>query len=101
MDITLHEALSVISGMPDDYAVFARQPFLPDSVAQMGPLDAELSTPVDVKRAGFKYVMGAISAQEALEVFGSYAPSKDEVGRFLLHYAVYDAFPDWVYGVQG
>lgn len=99
--LTLYEALSAILDTPDGHAVFAKKPFSPDSVAQIGPLDSELSTPVQVKNAGFDYVIDTFSAQEAMEVFGSYAPSKEEVGEFLLHYSVHDAFPGWVYRVQG
>jgi hypothetical protein len=99
--LTLYEALAVILDRPDGYAVFAKKPFLPDSVAQIGPLDSELSTPAHVKDAGFDYVIDTFSAQEAMEVFGSYAPSKEEVSKFLLHYSVHDAFPGWVYQVQG
>lgn len=100
-NMNLHDALSMVLEMPDDHAVFAKKPFLSDSIAQIGPLDADFSVPAHVKAAGFDYVIDAISAQEAVEVFGSYTPSKAEVSRFLLHYAVYDSFPDWVYQLQG
>ncbi|WP_157499124.1 hypothetical protein [Lysobacter sp. Root604] len=100
-NIDLNEALSMIIEMPDDHAIFAKKPFLPDSIAQIGPLDADFSTPTSVTAAGFHYVIGSISAQEAAELFGAYVPTKEEVSRFLLHYAVYDSFPDWVYEVQG
>lgn len=100
-NMNLNEALAVVIEMPDDYAVFARKPFLPGSEAQIGPLDADFGAPADVRAAGFDYVIGVVSAQEAAEVFGTYVPTKEEISRFLLHYAVYDSFPDWVYELQG
>ncbi|WP_158549176.1 hypothetical protein [Lysobacter silvisoli] len=99
--MNLYEALSIILEMSEDHAVFAVKPFSPGSAAQIDRLDSNLSTPEHIKSAGFDYVIDTISAQEAVEVFGSYIPTREEVSRFLLHYAIFDSFPDWVYELQG
>lgn len=92
----LGEALEKLVGCGDDAVVLAKPPWTLESEALIDVLDEQCRVPRDLDQQGYKYVIDAPVAREALEVFHGRLPPSNRLQEFLLHYADNDAFPNWV-----
>jgi len=93
----LKDALDQIDQLAGDDVVFARKPWLLDSDAVIGKLDARLCVPAEIRSMGFDYFMEVNVAVEVLEVFGAQEPTLEERRALLMFYAEHDSYPEWVY----
>ena len=82
---TVADAIAALDTLDEDDVIYARKPWSPTAAAMIGPDDLE--------PAGFEYFLEVSVAREVLE-----GPllTLDERVRLLLHYAEYDAYPDWL-----
>jgi hypothetical protein len=99
---TLAQLAVELMGMPVDEApaqtIGLQEPWSAESPAVVVDLDPETCVAMEPYPEGFKYFLGSSSAREALEVFGDPpVASIDDACRLLIHYARFDAFPEWVY----
>ena len=96
----LEEAVALLPTLDEDMNIYARRPWGRDaeSVLVNVPLwQGESLASREAKAAGFAYFIDVPVAMEVLEVFGERPPTADERFRLILHYAEYDAYPEWVY----
>ena len=99
--MNLGEALDMILECGEEEVVFAKRPWTLDSDATIGLLDEKLATPSQVRSAGYDYFLDVITAREVLGVFRGITPSRDQARGLLLYYGEFDAYPDWVYELNG
>jgi hypothetical protein len=92
---TVADAIARLDTLDEDDVIFARKPWSPTAVAMIGPLDED---PAALQTAGFAYFLEVSVAREILE-----GPplTLDERIRLILHYAEYDAYPDWLDNRRG
>jgi hypothetical protein len=77
-----------------DEIICARRPWVPDTDCMLVAATEQLGVPSDVKSAGFDYFLEVHVALEVLEAIGKHKGKEVEL---LIHYATFDAFPDWLY----
>jgi hypothetical protein len=76
-----------------------REPWSAEAEARVVDLDEESRLPSGALTGGYKYFLEASIAREVLDVLSN-RPSKssqEDACRLLIHYARWDAYPDWVY----
>jgi hypothetical protein len=94
--LTVTDAVRQLDSLNESVVLFVRRPWTLLAECLLLELDADLRTPEHVTASGFDYFLEVPVAREVLEVLGGRETSLDERVRLILHYAEYDAFPDWV-----
>lgn len=79
--------------------ICVREPWTADAEARVVGLDEESRLPPDALHGGFKYFLEASLAREVLDVLRnrSTPSSAEDACKLLIHYAAYDAYPEWVW----
>ena len=97
----LEEAVALLPTLDDEITIYARRPWGRDAesalVRETGVRYEDNDAIREAEAAGFEYFLEVHVAMEVLEVFGERPPTADERFRLILHYAEYDAYPEWVY----
>lgn len=82
----------------DESAILCvRPPWTSDAECMVIAPDKNLGVPDEVKRAGFAYFLEVHVAREVLLVLDQKGAALEDEVELLLHYAEYDAYPEWVY----
>lgn len=93
--MTVADAILKLDQLEDADVLFARRPWSSQSDCIISRLDAECRVPQEISDRGLDYFIEVSLAREVLGAFGGRTPSEDERLRLLLHYAEYDAYPEW------
>jgi hypothetical protein len=91
----LSQAVAELDLLDEGATICAQKPWTADSECQLVVLKGK-PVPEDVKAAGYHYFLEIHVAKEVLEVFGDRKPAAEEKLRLIIHYAEYDAYPDWL-----
>ena len=100
--MTLGQILSHLDSAADDQCIVARRPWRESSDAMLVRLDDDGGVPSHVKAAGYDYFL-EIHIIRA-EVLGEWSAVMSSAQRsaVVLHYAEYDAWPEWFHElIQG
>jgi hypothetical protein len=98
---TLKAQLLELLVLSSDAIVYARKPWHEDSESLLVVLTEGETPTAALAKEGYAYVLGTGTAQEVVEVFKGREPSEEETWRLLIHYAQFDAFPEWVFEDTG
>lgn len=97
MTMKLTEALDRIEALELDDVVFAKRPWTLQTESEIGRLDDDYGVPPGVSKRGFDYFIDVPTALEVLEVLSTRNATASDKRELLLHYAEFDAYPNWVY----
>jgi len=95
--MTLEEAIRQLDTFDEYHMICVRRPWSPSAECVVVAPAENLAQPAHVREAGFEYFLEVFVAHEVLGVFGKKPPTLEEKIRLLIHYADYDAYPEWVY----
>ena len=95
--LTLEEAVRKLDSLDENGTLCVRRPWTPSAECVLVELDAQLRVPEHVTVAGFDYFLEVHVAREVVEVLDEETTSPDRKVQLLLHYAEFDAYPDWAY----
>jgi hypothetical protein len=99
--VKLEDAIFVVIQMPEHSAVCAKEPFFRGAEAVVTTLTAEYAVPPEVLEAGYKYFLEGSEVEELLAMLESKAASRGTAAEFVIHYATFDAYPNWYYDLPG
>ena len=91
----LFEALDLIESLDGQDVIFAVEPWTFQSEATIGRLDNEYRVPKKITDLGYSYFMDVFVALEVLQGFDHSTLDVQQRREVLLHYAKFDAFPEW------
>jgi len=97
--MTLGETIKQLDALDEFDMLCARRPWSASAECVVTSLNDDLGVPPHIKEAGFEYFLEVFTAREVLEAFGVFSkkpPTEEEKIRLLIHYADYDAYPDWI-----
>jgi hypothetical protein len=95
--VNLEDAIFLVGQMPEGLTVCAKEPFFRGQEAVVTTLTSELAVPDEILAAGFKYFLEGSGIEELLEMIESKAATRGTKAEFVIHYATFDAYPDWFY----
>jgi len=95
--MNLEEIVSLIYTLDDEHVICARPPWEAASPAQVVALDTGRQIPQAVTDAGFQYFLQVAVARDVLDVFAHRPVTPAAKFKALVHYAVHDALPEWLY----
>lgn len=96
----LRDAIAQLKNLESGWMLFAAKPWTLDCEAEIRPFVVGLGVPQDLRTKGFDYFIDSGTAHEVLEALGEYVPTNQEVEELIIHYAVNDAFPEWLAEIQ-
>jgi hypothetical protein len=94
--VKLVDILDSLEGLSDDHCIFVHKPWTLESLATVGPLTDDGRVPQTMINDGFHYFLEICLAKELLSDFSDRLTTLQKRRNLILHYALHDAFPDWV-----
>jgi hypothetical protein len=91
----LEDVISQLHELPEATFICARRPWNYASDVVLIPFPDDLRIPDVVKAEGYEYFLEVSTAKEILEGFIERKPTLRQTTDFVVHYAEYDAFPQW------
>lgn len=95
----LREVIPRLATLDRSLLICAKRPWSETSDAVVVIPSEGLGVPAEVTAAGFEYFLDVPVAIEVLGVFQGVEISDRKKLQLLIHYAEYDAYPDWAYRV--
>jgi hypothetical protein len=82
--------------MPEEHALIAKRPFSWGSEAKLVKLTTEYRVPQSELDMGFEYLLGKEDICNLLDFLKVKKMSHRAKTEFIIHYAIYDAYPGWI-----
>jgi hypothetical protein len=97
VSMKLVDILDSLESLSDDHCIFVYKPWTLQSFATVGPLTSGSRVPQMMANAGFHYFLEITLAKELLSDFADRLTNLQKRRDLILHYAKYDAYPDWLF----
>ena len=95
--MTLEELVELIDTLDDEHVICVRPPWHAGSDALVVALEPGRRIPQSVTEAGFQYFLQVAVVREVLDVFKNRPVTRAVTLKSLVHYAVHDTLPEWLY----
>ena len=92
----LAELPGLLHELPEDLVVFAEEPWIPGANAMLLRLESDFPVPEDIKKSTFRYFLELSIIREFIDDLRAAGLTEAEQLKVMIHYATYDAFPDWL-----
>lgn len=90
------ELPGLLHELPEDLVVFAEEPWIPGANAMLLRLEPDFPVPEDIKKSTFRYFLELSIIREFIDDLRAAGLTEAEQLKVMIHYATYDAFPDWL-----
>jgi hypothetical protein len=95
--MNIEQALHELGKQPIENVLVARfPPFTPSSEATFVSFTAEVVIPEEVSAQGYEYLLEVEEIQFLLQGISKKKMSRSAIAEYVIHYAVYDAYPSWI-----
>jgi hypothetical protein len=94
--MNIEASLANIQNVPEEYALIAKQPFTWGSEAKFVKLTDDYRVPQSELDVGFEHLLGKEDISNLLSFLKVKKMSLKAKAEFIIHYAIYDAYPIWI-----
>lgn len=92
----LEEAIRRIVELEDTDVIFSKKPWGAEAEALIAKLNQNLGVPEELKQRGFDYFLEKPLIDELMLVRQERSLSPEQITDFVIYYATYDAYPQWL-----
>lgn len=95
--MNIEQMVSNVAEQPIEKVLVAKSPpFTPSSEAAFASFTAEGTIPEEITAQGYVYVLEVEEIQFLLQGISKKRMSRSAIAEYVIHYAVYDAYPSWI-----
>ena len=92
----LAELPGLLHELPEDLVVFAEEPWIPAPMRCFSGWSSDFPVPEDIRKSTFRYFLELSIIREFIDDLRAAGLTEAEQLKVMIHYATYDAFPDWL-----
>jgi hypothetical protein len=97
VELNIEQAIIEVAKQPQESVLIAKgKPFHPFSEAKFVQLEYDGGISVEVLSQGFEYLLEAEEIRLILEDISEKKLSPSSMAEYVIHYAMYDAYPSWI-----